>query len=256
MDGSIHRLEDLRGNIFRKISAQKTYFVMCDISGCLFDTVDCMHANFSGVFAQGAVFLRCNLTGAIFEGAFLHSSTFVECTLDLVDFNRASLENSTFIENTGHCVDFNNVELKDIHFSQNDFKNSFGLASNLEILRKVHGEIVAYRFGIHGKSPFHGVQYEIGKEYICNNINNDLTRGCAEGLHVATLDWCRACGYQDYGLDSKGLPLFSIYEVTCLPMDIITPHEKDRFRVKKFKIKRELPISEWWEGKKDALLGK
>jgi len=239
-------MKNFRGHIFNK-DARKTYFVMCDLSGALFEGVDCTEANFAGSYQQGCVYADVDLTKCNFEGAYLHSATFVRCKMDNTVFQRASLENSTFIGNVGQFTDFNHAELKDIHFTKNDFVNSFGLVSNLEILKKAGGKIIAYRFEVEdGLSPFHGVRYEVGQIYRCDNLNKNPAIGCAEGLHVATLDWCIACGYADYGVDNAGNPNFSIIEIECDPNDIFVPYEKDRFRVAEFTVLRNVPLTEWW----------
>ena len=62
----------------------------------------------------------------------------------------------------------------------------------LLMLRDQPGRIRAYKLvTADGVGPFNGgIRYEIGSEYYVENASTDETEQCAEGINLATLDWC------------------------------------------------------------------
>ena len=75
-------------------------------------------------------------------------------------------------------------------------------------------------------SPYRNFEYEIGKTYTVENSNDDEMILCAEGINVATLDWC---------LRDTDCDLTKTYvEVEFCVKDLIIPYNSDgKFRIRK-----------------------
>jgi uncharacterized protein YjbI with pentapeptide repeats len=245
-NGMMARQAELRGSIWKNVTAPYTRFTMSDVSGALFEKCDFMNTDWAGVFAKGAIFYRCDLVGANFEGADLEGACYIQCDLTQAQLKRAILCNAVFQENKMELTDFYLAELKDIRLGRNEMTNVIGLVSDLEILKSMEGRIYAYRFQQGDQSPFHGVNYTAGDVYTVDTLSYDKAIGCAPGLHMATLDWCIACGIEEIGLDEKGIPKFDIWQVSCDPVDIVVPYERGRFRASKIRFERKLALLEWW----------
>ena len=66
------------------------------------------------------------------------------------------------------------------------------LCTPLLMLYDQPGAIRAYKLvNERGEGPyFGGIIYEVGESYSVDNANTDISIQCAEGISVATLDWC------------------------------------------------------------------
>ena len=87
-------------------------------------------------------------------------------------------------------------------------------------------------------SPYQNKEYKIGETYESENYSDDERVLCAEGLNVATLDWC---------LRDTNCDLTKTYiEVEFDANDIVAiPYNTNgKFRVKKFGVIREIPKAE------------
>jgi len=110
---------------------------------------------------------------------------------------------------------------------------------SLNILRFQKGKLRAFKFLDGNQSPIQDnkITYEVGKTItLKNGDKSDLTL-CAEGLNVATLEWCLREG----NIDSH-----NFIEVEFYAKDILAiPFNSDgKFRVSKLKVVREIPKKE------------
>ena len=99
--------------------------------------------------------------------------------------------------------------------------------SNLNILKVQKNKLYAYKYlNKDLTSPYQNFKYEIGKEYISKNTNNDETILCGSGINIASLQWCLQ--NTNYDLINR------IYvEVEFDPRDLIIPYNSDgKFRIK------------------------
>jgi uncharacterized protein YjbI with pentapeptide repeats len=251
--GAICKQADLRGANIRHTDASNGRFQMSDLRGAIFYDCNLKNTDFSGILGTSTIFYRCNLQESVFEGAYLKYTNFIGCNMESSNLERAYIEGSNFKNNNLKFTDFYQSRMRDAYID--DSNNLFcvlGFWSDLEILKSVHGSILAYRFQAKDDtSPFHGITYKLGNTYEVENISHDRRIGCAEGLHVtATKDWCISAGIEDLGVDEKGQPNFDLLEVKIkCPVDIIAPIDKGRFRVGRFTIHRILNVDEWWNEK-------
>ena len=87
-------------------------------------------------------------------------------------------------------------------------------------------------------SPYQDFKYEIGKEYSVKKYNTDETELCGEGLNVATLEWCLRNSMKD--LDMVYIEVeFESKDIVAIPF-----FTDGKFRVRKFKVIRKVPIKE------------
>ena len=116
----------------------------------------------------------------------------------------------------------------------------FQFHSNLNILKFQKGTLTAFKYlNSNLTSPYKNFQYEIGKEYICDDYDNDERILCSKGFNVATLEWC----LQETNCDVKN----KVYvEIEFKAEDIIAiPYNSNgKFRLKKMKIVRQIPKEE------------
>lgn len=246
--GLITRQANMRGSEWRNVRASKLIAPQVDISGSYFEHCHLRGADFSGAFGTVAAFIRCDLERAIFEGAFLEHATFIDCALDNATFIRASLFGAQIRRCSLARVDFLGANLRDIQWADNEAPNAVGLVSDLEILRTVEQRIRGYRFVVHDASDsWHGQEYQVGSVYETGATSGDPSRGCAEGLHMGTLDWVKGVALAKFGLHADATPCFDILELSTATADIIVPWEGGRWRTRRFRVERMLPLAEWWE---------
>ncbi len=190
--------------------------------------------NLSGADLSWADLSGVNLWGANFSGA----------NLSKVDFSGADLSWADFSEVNLWGANFSGANLSKVNFSGVNLWGAINLpsqfCSNLNILKFQKGKLTAFKYlNLNLKSPYEHFQYEIGKEYICENYNTDERILCSRGFNIATLEWClqnTGCNITDY-----------VYiEVEFLAEDIVAiPYNSDgKFRVKKMKIVRQIPKEE------------
>jgi uncharacterized protein YjbI with pentapeptide repeats len=254
--GIVCKQGNLRMSSFRETKANNGRFLMSDLAGACFQKCQLKKADFSGIMGKGIIFYECDLREAKFEGAYLDGAMFCKCNCTKADFKRAFLRNGNMRDNDLSFADFYLSDMRDIYFCDDNITaHTMGLWSDLEILKTVKGTITAYRLQTKNKtpgqhpchSPFHGVVYEEGKVYEVEFLSNDRRIGCAEGLHVAaTKDWAISAGLEDFGI-TDNIPNFDLYEADInMPVDLVAPIDKGRFRVRKFTIRRKMDLKEWW----------
>jgi hypothetical protein len=84
-------------------------------------------------------------------------------------------------------------------------------------------------------------EYEIGKFAIPDNYNSEPYRECAEGIHIATIEWAL-----EYYFDSKDCAILEVK----VPDDakIVAPYKSDgKLRASKVEILREVSLDEFGE---------
>ena len=151
---------------------------------------------------QGADLRVADLEGAELRGDDLQGADLQGADLRGADLRGADLQGAKNIPN---------IYKTSLYLLKNQPKNM-----KLRAFKYLNGNI----------SPYQNFEYEIGKTYIVENSNDDETILCAEGINVATLDWC---------LRETNCNLTKTYvEVEFDVKDLIIPYNSDgKFRIKK-----------------------
>ena len=89
----------------------------------------------------------------------------------------------------------------------------------------------AWKYLKNGKSPYQSKEYEVGKEYIFDDLDKNKLELCGKGGNVATLNWCL----------KDDLQADEFLEVEFNTNDMIVPYFSDgKFRVSKFFVLRKI----------------
>ncbi len=234
--GLMARQADLRASTWIRCRIPSANLMMSDARNAHFDDCDGRAANFAGTYGPNALLEYCRWPDSSWEGAYLSGTIFARCDLSRASFVRANLFGVTFRDCIVDGADFIGADVRDIEWTGNS-GSARGLLSDLELLKEVDGRIYAYRLQpLEDVIGWHGQRYEVGQEYCCDHLDTDPRRGCAAGLHVATLDWCMATAMEEIGCAADGSPAFDILRVSCAPADIIVPWTSGRFRTKSFRV--------------------
>ena len=112
------------------------------------------------------------------------------------------------------------------------------VTTSLYILQDQIGQIRAYKLTKQdGTGPYYPeIKYEVGKTYSVENADCDETKQCAEGISLATLDWCIKEFREGYRIF---IAEFSSKDIACIPIG-----SDGKFRVKKCKIVAEKDLKE------------
>jgi hypothetical protein len=184
---------------------------------------DLRGADLRGAYLRGAYLREADLRGANLRGADLREADLREAYLREADLRGANLRGADLRE--ANLRGAENVPYK--------------FFDSLNILRFQKGKLRAFKFLDGNQSPIQDnkITYEVGKTItLKNGDKSDLTL-CAEGLNVATLEWCLREG----NIDSH-----NFIEVEFYAKDILAiPFNSDgKFRVSKLKVVREIPKKE------------
>ena len=123
-----------------------------------------------------------------------------------------------------------------------DLSYALGINKNrctpLRILFEQPGCIRAYKLvKADGLAPFNGgIIYEIGKDYEVLNADINENEQCAQGINLATLDWCMKEWKEGYRIL---LAEFTANDIACIPIAT-----DGKFRVFRCKIVGEKDLSE------------
>ena len=168
-----------------------------DLHGADLQGADLQGAYLHGAYLQGAYLQGAYLRGADLQGAYLHGAD-----LQGADLHGACLRGVKNIPN---------IYKTPLHLLKYQPKNT-----KLRAFKYLNGNI----------SPYQNFEYEIGKTYTVENSDDDEMILCAEGINVATLDWC---------LRDTNCDLTKTYiEVEFCVKDLIIPYNSDgKFRIKK-----------------------
>ena len=139
-----------------------------------------MGADLRGADLQGA-----DLHGADLRGADLHGADLQGADLRGADLQGAYLRGADL-----HGADLQGAYLRGAYLMGAGGINKF-LSTPLLMLLDQPGKIRAYKL-VNGQNqgPYHcGITYQIGSSYKCDACEDDTIQ-CAEGISLATLDWC------------------------------------------------------------------
>ncbi|RPI55548.1 MAG: pentapeptide repeat-containing protein, partial [Deltaproteobacteria bacterium] len=172
--------------------------------------------NFSGAFLSGA-----NLSGADFSGADLSGADLLRAYLSGADLLGAYLSGANLSGADLSGTDLSGADLSGADLSGANLSGADGINKNLVtpliLLLDQPGKIRAYKL-INAKmeGPFNGgIKYEIGKSYEVKTANQDDNLQCAEGINLATLDWCM----KNWKADCRILIAeFEAKDVACIPI--------------------------------------
>ena len=159
-------------------------------------------ADLRSAYLQGAYLQGADLQGAYLQGAYLRSA----------DLRSAYLQGASGIN-----------------------KN---LCTPLRILLDQIGKIRAYKLvKMDGLAPFNGgIIYKVGESYEVANANTNENIHCAEGINLATLDWCMKEWKYGYRI--------LIAEFTAKDIAAIPTATDGKFRVFRCKIVGEKDLKE------------
>ena len=80
-------------------------------------------------------------------------------------------------------------------------------------------------------------EYVLGAKCEAQNVSTDITKQCAEGIHLAYRDWCILFGFY--------WPDLAILEIEAKKAEIVVPLYGDgKVRTKSAKVIREVPLEE------------
>ena len=153
---------------------------------------------------------RSNLCEANLYGANLCGANLCEANL-----YRANLYEANLCEANLCGADLYRTKIDNLH------------RSNLNILKSQKNNLIVYKY-LNKRliSPYQNFQYEIGKEYISIDANENDKELCGKGINIATLEWC----LQNTNNDINN---FLYIECEINPKDLIIPFNTDgKFRIK------------------------
>ena len=191
--------------LFRSIGA--------DLSGANLSGADLSGADLSGANLSGANLSGANLAGADLYGAYLSGADLYGAYLYRANLSGANLYGA-----------------KGIHKH---------ITTPLYMLLDQTGKIRAYKLTTEdGVGPqFGGIVYTVGDTVEQSDANTDETTQCAEGISLATLDWC----LREY---RPGMRLF-LCEFTRKDIAAIPIGSDGKFRVFRCKVVKELDTTEY-----------
>ena len=112
------------------------------------------------------------------------------------------------------------------------------LCTPLLILAEQPGKIRAYKLvNQESEGPFSGgIKYKIGKSYTVTDADGDVSKQCAAGINLATLDWCMKTWKSGFKI--------LIAEFTAKDIAAIPTATDGKFRVHRCKIVGEKDLKD------------
>lgn len=216
----------------------------CDLTGCVFRNCDLRGCEFDGACLRSAVFVDCKLVGSTWHGTEARAITIIGSDCERTDFSGAELAFCMVACSRLHWARFWRAGLQDAVII-NCNGPAFHLRSDLSLLEEIDGQgrIHAYRWETR-EGSWRGAPKPVGTTHI-SDLNKMGTRGCAPGLHAATLDWCVDVAMEETGWDGMAPAPFDVLETISNPRDLFVPYTRGRFRSSKMTIKRVVPEGEW-----------
>ena len=228
-----------------------------DLSGADLSRADLSGADLSGADLSGADLSRANLSRADLSGADLYGADLSGADLSRANLSRANLSRANLYGADLYGADLygadlsradlsranlSGADLSGADLSRADLYGSVGinkfLSTPLLILLDQLGEIRAYKLvKENGEGPFNGgIKYVMGETFSVQDPNKDEYKQCAEGINLATLDWCIRKWKEGYKI--------LIAEFTASDIAAIPVATDGKFRVSKCKIVGEKNLAE------------
>ena len=112
--------------------------------------------------------------------------------------------------------------------------------SDLNILSFQKGKLRAFKYLNGDISPYKYFKYLVGWTYSVKkeDCDTNVSNGCGAGLNVASLEWC----LRDTKFDLTKTYIeveFNVKDIVCIPFV-----SNGKFRVKKLKVIRKVPVNE------------
>jgi len=202
---------------------------------------DLSGANLFGANLAGADLSGANLFGASLAGADLSRASLFGASLAGADLSGASLFGASLAG-----ADLSGADLSRADLSRANLAGAKGVsyerATPLAILLDQVGKIRAYKLiNSQGEGPTRGgVKYEKGKT-VSAKANTDTQAQCAEGINLATLDWCMMNWRKGYHIL---LVEFSRKDLACVPIATDGKFRVHSCRIVGNKDLRELGLTE------------
>jgi len=193
-------------------------------------------ANLSGADLFGANLFGASLAGASLAGASLAGASLFRANLSGADLSGASLAGASLAG-----ANLSRASLFRANLSRANLSGAIGVSyervTPLAILLDQVGKIRAYKLvNANGEGPIKGgVKYEKGKT-VSAKANTDTQAQCAEGINLATLDWCMMNWQEGYHIL---IAEFSRKDLACVPIAT-----DGKFRVHSCKIVGEKDLKE------------
>jgi len=243
-------------NNSKKITLEKAILYNADLDNADLHNADLRNANLNNANLSNAILYNADLRNVILYNADLRNADLHNADLNNADLRNADLRNADLYNadlrnvdlrnailhnaNLSNAIlynaDLRNADLYNADLRNADLRNAIlhnailpkQFKSNLNILKIQKNKLYAYKYLNKDMiSPYQNFKYEIGKEYISKDVNNNETILCGSGINIATLQWC----LQDTNYDLKN----KIYvQIEFDPKDLIIPYNSNgKFRIKK-----------------------
>ena len=198
-----------------------------DLSGADLSGADLYGANLSGANLSRADLYGANLYGADLSGANLYGANLSGANLSGANLYGANLSGANLYGANLYGADLSGVTAI----------NKF-LTTPLYFLQDQVGKIRLYKLTKADKTgPFYStIIYEVGKTYTEKKADCDEQRQCAQGISLATLDWCIKEWKEGYRIF---IAEFTAKDIACIPIA-----SDGKIRVKKCKIIAEKHLTE------------
>jgi len=153
-------------------------------------------ADLRGADLQGADLQGAYLQGADLQGAYLRDADLQGAYLRDADLQGADLRGAYLQGADLQGADLRGAYLWDADLRGADLRGTKGinkhLCTSLRILLDQPGKIRAYKLVKEdGLAPFNGgITYKLKGKYSVPSASTDEEKQCAEGINLATLDWC------------------------------------------------------------------
>ena len=235
---------NLKSTNLRGVDLGNANLVGADLWNANLMNANLLHATLIGANLRDANLMNANLIGADLRGAKLEDADLWGVKFGKADLSNVNLGNADLggVNLRGANLksanlsgaDLMSANLIDADLIDADLRGAKGvnpfLICKLKFLRDQVGKIRAYKLVNHQcEGPIKGgIVYEIGKEYIEPDFDDDEFNNCGKGINLATLDWCIR----------EWIEGFRIFVAEFTRKDIVAiPHTSDgKFRVKKCKI--------------------
>ena len=173
-----------------------------------------------------------NLYGANLHGANLRGADLYGANLSGADLRGANLRGADL-----YGANLYGANLRGANLSGAEGITKYQTTPLLLLLDQP-GPIRAYKLvTADGIGPFNGgITYEIGKDYSVENANTDERIQCAEGINLATMDWCLRQWKDGYRIL---IAEFTAADIACIPTNT-----DGKFRVHRCRIVGEKNVAE------------
>jgi hypothetical protein len=205
-------------SILELIKNEKISYYRANLQGAYLQGAYLQGAYLQDAYLRGAYLQGANLQGANLQDAYLQDANLRGATLQDANLRGAYLQDAylrgAYLQGADKYL-----ILPDIYMLKMQSKNT-----KIKMWKYTDRDL---------KSPYQYYQYELKKEYVFNDYNDNENHSCGGGGNVATLQWC----LKDSN-DNDNLFL----EVEFYIKDIIAiPYATDgKMRVKKFKTLRAI----------------